>query len=818
MKVPVRWLKELVPNDLPPSEIAQRLTMAGLEAEAVTEIGGTWDRIYVGVVERVEPHPNADRLVLATVNAGEHHLTVVTGAPNIREGQKVPLALAGARLIDGYSEEFRMFTLKPSTIRGVRSEGMVCSEKELGLSDEHEGILVLDPDAPVGVPLRDYLGESVIEFEITPNLVHAFSMVGIARELGALIDAPVRLPELADLEAVPRDPGLVIVEAPDLCPRYVGVVIENVRVEPSPEWLQRRLAAAGVRPISNIVDITNYVMLEWGQPLHAFDRRFLHEGRIVVRRARPGERIETLDHVDRELTPDMLVIADADRAVAIAGVMGGLESEIRDDTTTILLEAANFNMLNIRHTARAQRLRTEASARFERGLDPNLVWTATQRAVALILQLNPEARVTVMADAYAEPRYPKTVVMPRNEIPRLLGIDYPDEVVLDVLGRLELQPEIRDVDGVRSVVVQVPTYRSDINIPADVVEEVARIVGYESLPETLPWGQTPHVTRDPMRRLIADTQDLLVAAGMTEIITYPMVSEDDLRALVPGAEAAPDRYGFFPRPELDLVTARNPLRSEWTMMRPTLLPAWLKNVAENLKHSAGVAVFETGRVYLPRGLDELPDERPTLCLGFAGERNAADLYHQARPVDYFDVKGVVDALLPRLGAVDIAVRPITHPSLHPGRAAEITVKGEPVGIIGEVHPVVAEQFGIPAGQRVAVAEIDLKALFDTGLSDVELRPVSRYQQVEQDFAVVVDEAVPADAVEAALRAGAGPLATSVRLFDIYRGPAIDAGKKSLAYRVTLSAPDRELSENEIQRIRGRIERQLARQVSGTLRA
>ncbi|MDI3339502.1 MAG: phenylalanine--tRNA ligase subunit beta [Sphaerobacter sp.] len=817
MKVPVRWLQELVHTDLTPAEIAQRLTMAGLQAEHISEIGTTWDRVYVGLVERVEPHPNADRLVLATVVAGEHRLTVVTGAPNIRAGQKVALALVGARLFDGYSDKPTMFTLKPSTIRGVRSEGMVCSEKELGLSDEHEGILVLDPDAPVGVPLRDYLGESVIEFEITPNLVHAFSMVGIARELGALIDAPVEIPPLADLSGVPRDDRLVTVEAPDLCPRYVGVVIENVRVAPSPAWMQRRLSAAGVRPISNIVDITNYVMLEWGQPLHAFDYRFLHEGRIVVRRARPGECIETLDHVGRELTPDTLVIADANRAVAIAGVMGGLESEVRDDTTTILLEAANFNMLNIRRTARAQRLRTEASARFERGLDPNLVWPATQRAVALIRELNPDARVTVLADAYAAPRLPTTLAMPRTEIPRLLGVDYPDEVVLDVLRRLDFKPTIQEVEGVRSVVVEVPTYRSDISIPADLVEEVARVVGYESLPETLPWGQTVRVERDPMRRLIDGVQDILVAAGLTEIITYPMLSEEDLRALTPYATALPARYGFFARPEHDLVAARNPLRSEWTMMRPTLLPAWLKNVAENLKHTRAVAVFETARVYLPRGVDELPDERPTLCLGFAGERHPVDLYHPARPVDFFDAKGVVDVLLPRLGAVDIAVRPIAHHSLHPGRAAEITVRGKPVGILGEVHPVVAEQFGIPAGQRVALAEIDLRAVFDTGLRDVELRPVSRYQSVEQDFAIVVDEAVPAEAVAEAIRSGAGPLATDVRLFDIYRGPAIPAGTKSLAYRVTLEAPDRPLSEKELERVRSRIEGQVKRRVGGALR-
>src|SRR5579884_899887 len=339
MKVPLRWLAEFIKTDLTPRELAYKLTMAGLEAEKIETIGADWENVYVGLVRNVEPHPDADRLVLADVDAGEHKLRVVTGAPNIRPGQKVALALAGARLIDGHSDTGQLKTLKPSVIRGVRSEGMVCSEKELGLSGEHEGIMVLEPEAPVGAPLPEWLGETVIEFEITPNLVHDFSILGIARETGAVTDQPIHLPPATDLAAMPHAGDLVQIEAPDLCPRYLGVVVEGIRVAPSPAWMARRLAAAGLRPINNVVDVTNYVMLEWGQPLHAFDRRHLIEGRIVVRRARPGETIETLDHQQRQLTPDMLVIADAERAVAVAGVMGGVDSEVDETTTTALLEA-----------------------------------------------------------------------------------------------------------------------------------------------------------------------------------------------------------------------------------------------------------------------------------------------------------------------------------------------------------------------------------------------------------------------------------------------------------------------------------------------
>ena len=818
MKVPVRWLRELVAVDWSAAEIARRMTMAGLEAEAISVIGETWDNVYVGYVEKVEKHPNADRLKLVTVAAGEHHLTVVTGAPNIAEQQKVPLALVGARLVDGHSEEFRMATLKANTIRGIRSEGMICSEKELGISDEHEGIMVLPEEAPAGMPLREYMGDEVIEFEITPNLVHAFSMVGIARELGAIAAVAPKLPSLADLSNVPDDGAIVEVHAPDLCPRYVVTVIENVCVEPSPAWMQQHLQAAGVRPINNIVDVTNYVMLEWGQPLHAFDRTFLHDGRIIVRRAEPDEPIETLDHVKRILNPDTLVIADADRAVGIAGVMGGVNSEIRDDTTTVLLESANFNMKNVRQTSRAQHLRTEASARFERGVDPNLAWIATQRAVTLLQEMLPEARVTSFHDVYPEPREPFELTCPRSEIKRLLGVDFPDDEVLDILGRLDFQPRMEQRNGMSTIVVQVPTWRSDVSLKADIVEEVARIAGYDKLPETLPVGGTVPVEIDPKRRLVSEVQDILSGAGLQEIMTYSMINDADLESLSPGGDHAPDRFGFFAKPALPLVRVTNPLRSDWELMRPTLIPSILKNAAENLKYSERVDIFEVARVYQPRGIDELPDERQTVALLMAGTQQPAGLYSTERGTDFFDAKGATESLLQRLGAADVTYAPIEHPSLHPGRSAEISATGVPVGIIGEVHPVVAAQFGISEHGRIAIAEIDLVALLETGRTELQARPISRSQPVDQDFAVVVDEEVPAENVRRAIASGAGVLLAGARLFDIYRGPAIAEGKKSLAYRVTFAAPDRQLREFEIDKLRNQIERQIKKQVRGTLRA
>jgi phenylalanyl-tRNA synthetase beta chain len=475
-------------------------------------------------------------------------------------------------------------------------------------------------------------------------------------------------------------------------------------------------------------------------------------------------------------------------------------------------------MKNVRQTSRALHLRTEASARFERGVDPNLAWIATQRAVALIQEMLPEARVSGFHDVYPEPREPFELTCPRSEIKRLLGVDFSDDEVLDILGRLDFQPRIDQIDGEPTIVVQVPTWRSDVTLKADIVEEVARIAGYDKLPETLPVGGTVPIEIDPKRRLVSAVQDILSGTGLQEIMTYSMINDHDLESLAPGAEQAPDRFGFFSKPALPLVRVTNPLRSDWELMRPTLVPSILKNAAENLKFSQRVNIFEVARVYQPRGIDELPDERQTVTLLMAGRQQPAGLYSTERETDFFDAKGATDTLLQRLGAADVTYAPIDHASLHPGRSAEISAAGVPVGIIGEIHPVVAAQFGISDHGRIAIAEIDLVALLETGLTELQARPISRSQPVDQDFAVVVDEDVPAENVRQAIASGAGFLLAGARLFDIYRGPAIAEGKKSLAYRVTFAAPDRQLREFEVEKLRNQIERQIKRQVHGSLRA
>jgi phenylalanyl-tRNA synthetase beta chain len=814
MNIPYRWLTDMVDIDLSPRELAARMTMAGLEAENIHEIGAEWDKVYVAEVLSVTQHPDADRLVLADVAAGEHRLTVVTGAPNIAKGQKVALALAGARLVDAYADELKYKTLKPGKIRGIMSEGMVCSEKELGISDEHDGIMVLDDDAPVGAPLREYLGDTVIEFEITPNLVHAFSVLGIAREAAAIANATVKEPEIADISGIDQDTTMVQIDAPDLCARYSGVIMDNVKVAPSPSWLTRRLSAAGVRPVNSLVDITNFVMLEMGQPLHAFDLKNVAGERIIVRRATQGETIETLDHRVRELTTDDLLITDAEKPVAIAGIMGGVNSEVTDDTTSILIESAHFDMVSVRHTARRLKLRTDASARFERGIDPDLAWTASMRAVQLVKELCPEATVRSWEDEYPRPVQRRTVTLPVSRISWLLGMEIDQATVEDVLTRLNFQPQIED----GTLAVHVPTYRSDVTIPEDVIEEVARIVGYDALPATLPVGETPEVERDPLFLLEREARTALAAAGAFEARSYIAVSEEDIAIWSSEASGGLARIVDTTG---NIVRLVNPINAEQPVLRASLIPHLARAVAENLKHQKTVRLFEAGHVYIGTEPDSLPEEPTLIGLAWAGVRESFDRFHprstSSDEIDFFDVKGALELMLNRIGITDPAWEAAEHTALHPGRTARVLVKGEPVGILGEVRPDIARAMGIE-DVRLVVAEVDLTRLLAIvqGLTKPEIK-VDHFLPVEQDFAIVVERTKSAAEVEAALRKNAGPLLSNIVLFDVFEGDQIGADNKSLAYRLTFTAPDRALTDAELAKTRTRIEKGLRALVGGALR-
>jgi len=820
MKVPLSWLKEYVDIVLPLPELAERLTLAGLEVEGIERIGADWerDKIVVGQIVEVRRHPDADRLTVAVVDhgAGEPQ-AVVTGAPNIRVGecgQKVAFARTGARLIDGHSAELRYVTLKPTKIRGVVSAGMVCSEKELGLSDDHEGILILEDDALVGVPLQDYMGETVLNIEVTPNLGRCLSVIGIAREVAALTGQPLKLKE-PDMQAEGAPiAGQVELEIadPDLCSRYSATLIRGVRVGPSPGWMQRRLRAAGMRPINCIVDITNYVMLEWGQPLHAFDYDKLHGRRagekpsIIVRRARPAEKLTTLDGVERELARDMLLITDGAGPVAVAGVMGGLESEIGPSTTHVLLESANFDNISNRRTSELLKLPSEASLRFGRGVAAETTVRAATRASEFMRQLAGGVIAAGVADAYPLRQPVKTIDLNPAEIERLVGMAFGRERTMQALEAFEFRCEPGPSEN--TIHVTAPYYRLDVDGAADLAEDLARWVGYDKIPSTQMRDELPPQRRNVALERAERVRDILVGCGLTEVITYSLTNLDSV------ARLHPERKAVEPEPFIRLA---NPLSSDREYMRRTLMNSLLETVRDNLRFSNRVAVFEVARVYLTRTGQELPDEPLRLCIAMSGPRNQVHWSGSSdKLLDFFDIKGVVEALLARLHLPDWAFAPAEHPTFQTGRGAKLLLGEVEVGAMGEVAAVVRDSFDLPA-QRVCLAEFDLDALLAHVPAVSYYESTSRFPAVAQDLALVVDESVPAAQVHAAIVRAAGKLLQRADVFDVYRGDQVPAGKKSLAYALTFQAMDRTLTDDEVNKLKTRIQRTLEKELGAQLR-
>lgn len=819
MQVPLSWLKEYVDLVLPVEELADRLTLAGLEVERIERIGDFWerDRVFVGEVLEVRPHPNADRLVLAVVNYGAPEpMTVVTGAPNLKPGMagvKVAFAIAGARLIDGHAEGRRMMTLKPGKIRGVESAGMVLSEKELGISEEHEGIMELPAEAPVGTPLVDYLGDTILHIELTPNLAHALSIVGIAREVAALTGQTLRLPAPREQGTGAPAMGQATVEIahPNDCPRYIAAIIRDVEIGESPPWMQRRLMLAGMRPINNVVDITNYVMLELGQPLHAFDLDLLRPKApgeppaIIVRRAHPGERMTTLDGVERTFDGEMLLITDGGGPVAIAGVMGGLESEVSPQTRNILLEAANFDYLSVRRTSQLLKLSSEAATRFGRGLDPELAHLGAVRAAELLAEYAHGRVAQGLIDVYPAPPERPVIELEPEEVERLLGVAVATTRIQEILESLGFGVA---ATGRGTLSVTVPSHRRDVRLSADLVEEVGRIYGYDNLPDTLIQEEMPPQRRNLPHILTEHVRDLLVGCGLQEIITYSLTNLESVAHLTPGAPP-PDPATY--------VRIENPLSQERNVMRQTLQDAMLQTLGSTLRVAGRALLFEIARVYLPQPGERLPAEPLRLAIGLAGPRGErAWGCDPSQPLDFFDLKGVVQALLDRLGARGAAYEPLDSPTFQPGRAATVRVGDVALGVLGEVHPEVREAFDL-AG-RVCLAELDLEALIGLAGRIYEMEPISRFPAVTQDLALIVDEVVPAARVYELIRQGGGELLRQAVLFDVYRGEQIPAGKVSLAYALTYQAPDRTLTDEEVARVQQRIVRLLEDKLGAALRA
>ncbi len=829
MKVPLSWLKDFVDVDLPVEALAERMTLAGLEVESITRIGELWDRdkVFVGQILSVTRHPDAERLTLVRVDYGAPEpMTVVTGAPNMMpfigqdlsggRGPKVVYAMSGARLIDGHSEERKIVKLKPSKIRGVVSEGMVCSEKELDLSDSHEGNLVLPDDAPVGMPLVDYMGDVVLDYDVKGAFGHLQCIYGAAREVAALTEQPLRRRVMTLLEqnevivSPDADFAEIRIDAPDLCLRYSAALIENVTIGPSPLWMQQRLTRAGMRPINNVVDITNYVMLELGQPLHAFDHDLLIQRAqssgagdkpvIIMRRAHAGEQMKTLDGEMRQLDPDMLMITDTAGSIAVAGVMGGAETEVTNGTKTILLESANFNFLSIRRTSQMLGLRSEAASRFGKRVDPELTVKALARACELLEQLAGGKARPVYADNYPGKPEPKSIELDPIYANRLLGVDLPAAEMVRILEALEFTV---DRSGA-CLSVGVPSHRQDVSIPADLVEELGRIYGYDRMPATLLEDELPRTPRNIALEAEEKVRDVMTGCGLDEVITYSMIDVRD--------EA---KLGLPPAPH---VTVLNPLSAERSHLRVTLLPALIETAQANLRFSERVAIFEVGRVYIPQPGQELPAEPLRLAAALAGPREPNTwLKHDAEPLGFFDLKGALDELLRRLGLVNVAWERGSHPALHPGRSAKVVINGAEVGVVGELHPQVRAAFDLPS-VPVTVAELDLAALLSGWGAKQEMTAFSSQPAVFEDLAVIVDESIPAAQVANLIRQTGGKLLVDVRLFDVYKGGQVAPGKRSLAYSLTFQAPDRTLTAEDTAKARQKIVARLERELSATLRA
>ncbi len=801
MRVPLKWLRQFLDLDalgMTPKQIASVLTMAGNEVDHIRVTGGDWDGIVVAALLAVDPHPDADRLKLATVDTGSGQKTVVCGAPNLSIGDKVAYAAVGATLINPY--EGGTFKLKPAKIRGVASAGMIVSEKELGLSEDHQGILVLPAAATIGQTLGEYLGDTVLDLAVTPNRADCLSVIGIARELAALTDTKIRekVPQYTEGEARITDHISVAIVDTGLCPRYAATLIQGVTIGPSPQWLKDLLTAAGQRPINNIVDISNYVMLAYGQPLHAFDLTQIKGGRIVVRRAKGNEAVTSLDGIPRTLDGEMLVIADAERAVAVAGVMGAANSEVTSGTTSILLEAANFKAASIRRTSTLLGLPSEASMRFERGISAELVMPALMRATALMQQLGGGTVAQGVIDEYPGQHAPVAIELTAAATRRHLGVDYTVKEIETALKRFGFGTVVT-ADGVRATA---PFWRTDIRAAEDLIEEVARLYGYDRIPLTLLRGAVPEQGAGAAPDITRRLSEYLAGFGFQETRSFTMTGRKRLQALHPEGKVA-----------TAAVKLANPMTEESEYLRPTLRANLMPVLAENCRHQAGaIRIFEAGRVFQPSE-SALPRESEMLTAVLTGPRGGGAWREVPGNLDFYDAKGVVEALLSRLG-VESTFEPGTDAGLHPAVQAEINVGGAKVGVVGELHPKVRQGFEIET--PVFLFELDLGVLAASAKSAVNYRPVPRYPAVLRDLALVVDASVTHRDIMAVI--SRFPLVAQTVLFDVYAGKQVAAARKSMAYRLYFQSREKTLTDDAVNGVLQKLLARLKQDIGAELRS
>ncbi|MBR0027643.1 MAG: phenylalanine--tRNA ligase subunit beta, partial [Clostridia bacterium] len=773
MNLPLSWLKDYMDIDVTPKEYSDAMTMSGSKVEGYESMGDSVQNVVTGKVLTCEDHPDSDHLHITTVDAGTGEiLQIVCGAPNCKAGIIVPVALVGAELPGG--------KIKKGKIRGVESSGMLCSHDELGITEDmlgyepEYGILVLPEDTPIGKDIRDIFGmnETVVEFEITSNRPDCFSIIGLARETAATFGKKFTIPEVKFNENSENIADTISVEVQDKdkCKRYCARMVKNVKIAPSPSWMQQRLTACGVRPINNIVDITNYVLLEYGQPMHAFDLRDLEDNKIIVRRAEDGEVIKTLDEQDRQLTNNDLVIADGKRAVAIAGVMGGFNSEVKDDTTTVIFESATFDAASVRLTAQRVGLRTESSSRYEKGLDYNNTVPAVERACQLVEELGCGEVVGGMIDVMGNVKDMETLPFRPEKINAFLGTDIPTEDMVKIFNALEIA-----VDNDKMTVTP-PSFRPDLEGEADIAEEVARFYGYDKIPTTLLSGEATCGMKNDRQKAQDAIGESLNAQGMYEIYTYTFVSPSIF-----------DKLNIPADSDLrNVVKITNPLGEDTSVMRTTTIASMLEILARNYNYrNAAAKLYEIGKVFIPTG-EELPNEPYKITMGMYGNK-----------VDFYDIKGICESLFADLNVNKVKYEAVTdNPTFHPGRCAKITAGGKTLGIIGEIHPAVTRKFGIET--PVYIGELDFESVFLNINTNIKFTELPKFPAVTRDIAVLVDKTTPvADIEEIIVRASKN--LESVKLFDVYEGDKIPEDKKSVAYNIVYRAADRSLTGEEVQK-------------------
>ncbi len=799
MLVPVKWLKEYVDININTDELADQMTMSGSKVEEVRHWGEGLDEVIVGRIEKITPHPRADKLVVAKVTIGGKELQIVTGAENIHEGDKIPMALEGTELPNGVIIEETFF-------RGEASQGMMCSPDELGIpkhmvpEEFKGGIWILDPDSEIGKPFTEVLPlvEDVIEFEITSNRPDCLSVLGMAREAAATTGMELSPPQIKlKEEGIDwSNDGAVSIEDEDGCYRYVARRISDVKIEPSPQWMQQRLIQAGVRPISNVVDITNYVMLEIGQPLHAFDAEKIVDQHIIVRQAKEGEAFKTLDGVERKLTSNMTLIADAENALGIAGVMGGEESEITDQTTSIILESANFNQDRIRKTSQELGLRTEASSRFEKGMDPELCLLAANRACQLIEELGTGKINAGVLDQYPKPAKCFQMEIRPEKVNGLLGTDLSTDEMIDILNSLEIKAE----KSQENIMVTAPSFRKDLQQEADFIEEIGRIYGFDKITPTLMKGDIMVGGLSERQKMEERLKDTLAACGCFESLTYSFVSPSSVDAI----RLPKDSF------KRDFVKLLNPLGDETSVMRTSILPNMMEVIARNIHRNVPTGRFyEIGHVFyseLEETADELPMEVTELVIGIFGKDE-----------DFFTLKGIVQHLLEKMGIKQISYEAETnHPSYHPGRCATVYADGKLLGTMGEIHPIVGKNYDLDK-DRCYAAEINGNLLLEMASVKPLYQTLPRYPSIVRDLALVLEESVPVKSIEEIICEYGGDWLESFELFDVYQGNQIGEGLKSVAYTMTFRHTERTLKDSEVDQVVQRLVKELQKQLKAKLR-